>query len=334
MVSRFLVFFALLAFNSAIIAQPTSLGTHPIEENRQTVSPKPPEPYTCLFGVYPVSLYDFDFSQRSFKINFYAWWRTHNKDYHPDKSVEIVNAKEYYSKFGKVGKNGNEYFTYVHYYTTIPYNWDVRYFPFDRQFLPVKLEDFSDIQYVIFKPDYKQSHLHSELSLLGWNLVGMKLKDSITHYKTNFGDASTEKGSYSRLTFIIEIKRIGWRTYFNYFIGFFVAFFLSLLIYFIHPRNFSDRSSLALGAIFSAVGNKYIVDQHLPITSSITLADVIQITTFMMISISVLNFVVLQNLEDICKFKNILKANYTLAALMTLLYISIVGYYTYIAVNS
>lgn len=288
----------------------------------------------CLMGVYPVHLYDFDLAKNTFKVSFYAWWRTSNKSYAPEKSVEIVNATEYYSKFGTRGQNGDEFFTYVHYYATILHPWNMRYFPFDRQFLEVRLEDFADINAVVLTPDRDQSFIHPELRLDGWDVIGMQLKDSVTRYLTNFGDKSTEKGLYSRITFQIEIKRQGWRTYFNNFIGFFVAMFLSLMIYFVHPNDLSSRANLSLGGIVTSVGNKYVIDQRLPITAEFTLADTIQIATFLMISVTILNFIVLKRFEERLTIQQISKLNYAIGILAALIYVVWVGAHTYIAVWS
>jgi hypothetical protein len=252
---------------------------------------KPSQPYKYIFGVYPVGLWDFDFAKKTFKISFYAWWRTQDPAYHPEKSVEITNATEYSSKFGKSGKNKDEYFTYIHYYATIQKSWDFKFFPFDHQFLEVRLEDFADINSVEFEPDYDKSHLHNELILPGWEVRDLILKKSVTHYATNFGDISTKDGYYSRLSFLIEIKRQGWQPLFNYFIGFFIAFCLCAMIFFVEITNLNARASLSLGGIFTAVGNKYILDQVIPLTNSFSLADAFQIATFSIILLSVFSII-------------------------------------------
>ncbi len=297
---------------------------------------KPKNAYKTYFGVYPVGLYDFDLSHRNFKISFYAWWRTENKNYRPEKSVEITNASDYHSKFGTFGKNGNEYFTYIRYYATILHDWDIKHFPFDRQFLDVRMEDFADIDYVVFEPDEKESHIHKELTLQGWDIIGLRLKKSTTQYETNFGDSSTPHGEFSRLTFVIEIKRQGWRPFFNYFIGFFIAFFLCNMIYLVHPKDLSARASLSLGAIVTSVGNKYVLDQILPNTSQFTLADAIQITTFVMITIAILSFILMDILArekgwDMDRLKRI---NRVVGAVSMIVYVSMVGYNTYQAIIS
>jgi hypothetical protein len=249
---------------------PTALYTEPAKEK-------------VLMGVYPVMLHDFDLAHNSFKISFYAWWRSKDKDYAPHKTVEITNALDFQTKFGTSGKYKNEYFTYVRYYATISHDWDMRHFPFDHQKLVVALEDYADIQKIVLTPDNEQSSLHSEIKLKGWKVQGFHLKDSITTYETNFGDPSTQKGQYSRLSLILDIKREGVRLFFNYFIGFLVAFFLCTVIYIVDPREIGARTSLSLGATFTAIGNKYILDQVLPFTASFTLADAIQSATFLMI---------------------------------------------------
>lgn len=290
-----------------------------------------------LFGIYPVYLYDFNLLQGKYSISFYAWWRTKKKDYDPSKSVEITNAANYHSKIGMMNKKiGDEYVTYVHYYADMYKNWDIKKFPFDHQYLDVRLEDFADINNVVFLPDLKQSNLHSELILRGWNIINFYLKDSVTRYSTNFGDISTKEGLYSRLTFVIEIKRQGWRLFFDYFAGFFIAAFLCFMVYLVEPGSsgMSIRSSLALGAVFSFVGNKYILNQVLPFTTDFTLNDSIQLATFILIFISVLYYVLVDAYmhgKNIASYK---KINYLLGILFIFIYVSYVGTNTFFAIVS
>ena len=290
-----------------------------------------------LFGIYPVYLYDFNMLQGKYSISFYAWWRTTKKDYDPSKSVEITNAANYHSKIGMLNKKiGDQYVTYVHYYADMYKNWDIKKFPFDHQYLDVRLEDFADINNVVFLPDLKQSNLHSELILRGWSIVNFYLKDSITRYNTNFGDISTKEGLYSRLTFVIEIKRQGWRLFFNYFAGFFIAAFLCFMVYLVQPggSGMSIRSSLALGAVFSFVGNKYILNQVLPFTTDFTLNDAIQLATFILIFITVLYYVLI---DAYMHDKNIVSyriINYILGTLFILIYMGYIATNTYFAIIS
>ncbi len=287
-----------------------------------------------LMGIYPVMLNDFDLSHNSFKVSFYAWWRSQNKEYAPHKTVEITNALDFQSKFGASGQYKDKYFTYIRYYATILHNWDMRYFPFDHQRLVVALEDYADIQKIMFAPDHQQSALHSELNLKGWRVLGFHLEDSITTYTTNFGDPSTKKGQYSRLSFVIDIKREGVRLFFNYFIGFLVAFFLCTVIFIVDPREIGARTSLSLGATFTAIGNKYILDQILPFTTSFTLADAIQSATFLMIIAAVTMIVYTNQFIQKRRYEGAINASHRMGISAVTAYVVFVGYYVYIAAAS
>ncbi len=287
-----------------------------------------------LMGIYPVMLHDFDLSHSSFKISFYAWWRSKNKEYAPHKTVEITNALDFQSKFGASGQYKDQYFTYVRYYAKILHNWDMRYFPFDHQELVVALEDYADIQKIMLTPDQQQSALHSEIKLKGWTVLGFHLRDSITTYKTNFGDPSTKKGQYSRLSFVIDIKRDGVRLFFNYFIGFLVAFFLCTVIFIVDPREIGARTSLSLGATFTAIGNKYIVDQVLPFTTSFTLADAVQSATFLMIIAAVTMIVYTNRFIQKRRYSEAILASHRMGISAFTAYVVFVGYYIYIAAVS
>lgn len=252
------------------------------------------------------------------------------KNYNPNKTVEITNAVNYYSKFGTYGKNGDEYFTYVHYYATIHHGWSVKNFPFDRQVLSVRLEDFADTKQIVFQPDILQSSIHPESLLEGWDIIGMTIKESTTHYHTNFGDISTLKGLYSRITFMIEIKRQGWRPYMNYFIGFFVAAFLCMMLCFLSREKLTDRSGLMLGAIFAFIGNKYILDQMMAFSTEYSLGDMIQAATFTMIIATILHWVFWEIIvKDSTKFR---KVDYAFGIISGIIYTITVCFFTYRAV--
>ena len=290
------------------------------------------EPEIVTFGVYPVSIYDLDPANSSFTINFYAWWRTKDKAYNPAKSVEIVNSRDYSIKFAETDKSGEGYNTFAHYFAKVNYAWNSKYFPFGRQFLKVKMEDFSDTKSVIFKPDYAQSKLHPELAIPGWKVIGLKLNDSITTYSTNFGDLSTAQSLYSRLTFTIEVKRNGWKLYMSYFIGFFMAGILTHFLYLMSSFPFAARATTFMGGVISFIGNKYVIDQKMPPTSDFSLADAIQIATFFAILITISVSIIIEMFKE--KSKTRKKISYYVGTISLLSYVSYIAYYTYNAVIS
>lgn len=289
-------------------------------------------PDIITFGVYPVSIYDLDPANSSFTINFYAWWRTKDKNYNPEKSVEIVNSRDYVVKYAETDKVGDEYNTFIHYFAKVNYAWNSKYFPFGRQYLQIKMEDFSDIKSVIFKPDYEQSKLHSELVIPGWQVVNLRLKDSLTTYTTNFGDISTPQSQYSRLTFTIEVRRHGWKLYMSYFIGFFMAGILTHLLYLMSSFPFAARATTFMGGVISFIGNKYVIDQKMPPTSDYTLADSIQVATFICIITSIILSIIIEMFEEKAAKRKIISHIVGITSLIC--YISYIAFYTYSAVTS
>lgn len=253
----------------------------------QVYAKKGMEASRVILGLYPVSLHDFNYAKNTFSTSFYAWSRTKDTDYRPKLSLEVANAVSYTSKNEIIGKNQDEQFTTLRFDATIAHHWNIQHFPFDRQILKIIFEDAADIHDVIFQPDTEHSRLHPEIKLPGWKTIRTALDSSVNKYETNFGDSSVDQANYSRVSFEIEIKRQGLRLFFNYFIGFIVAFFICFLTYFIEPENLTARGSFLLGALFTSIGNKYVVDNFLPLTDQFSLNDAIQFSTFGMIIASV-----------------------------------------------
>ncbi|WP_058535666.1 ligand-gated ion channel [Legionella saoudiensis] len=289
-------------------------------------------PNVVTFGVYPLSIYDVDPANGTFSISYYAWWRTTDKNYNPTKNIEIVNARDYTHKLGASGKVGNEYYTSVHYYAKIHQPWDSKNFPFGRKFLTVKMEDFADDTKVVFQPDNKESRLHSEFTMPGWNIIGMSLVSSVIHYATNFGNEAVDSSSYSRLSFIIEVKRQGWKLYISYFIGFFMAGILAHLLYTMSSLPFAARATVFIGSVVAFIGNKYIIDPRLPPTPSYGLADAIQMITFLTIIISIFVSIGLE-----LKYpdeKKRAKISLTIGTISLIIYVLYIIIYTWRAVAS
>ena len=77
-----------------------------------------------------------------------------------------------------------------------------------------------------FIPDVEFSGISRRLQLGGWTITGVKMSSYPNLYMTNYGDPSKDESVFSRVSMVIELKRLGWRIFFNYFIGFFLAAFL------------------------------------------------------------------------------------------------------------
>lgn len=275
-----------------------------------------------------MSIYGVDPADGTFSISFYAWWQTTDKNYNPEKDIEILNARSYSYKLGGKSKVGNEYYTYIHYYAKINQPWDSKYFPFGRQFLTVNMESSLDINSIVFEPDFKNSKLHSEFTMPGWKVIGIRLVKSDSHYTTNFGNGDL----FSRLSFIIEVKREGWRLYLSNFIGFFIAGILMHILYIMTSLPFPARATIFAAGVFSFIGNKFLIDQRIPPISSFGLSDAIQTITFCVIIISLIMSIWLElKYEDI---KKRAKLSTIIGGISLICYILYISFFTLKAVVS
>ncbi len=294
---------------------------------------KPNQPNVVLFGIYLNSLYDLNLADGTFSTDFYAWWRSRDKNFDPLKTMEIVNALDYKIRAESKQKTGDEYLIFAHYYATIQKQWNLTQFPFEHQRLEIRLEDFVDIHALVFEPDYAQSSIHHETSVSGWDILGFKLEKSVTLYNTNFGDATVPKGLYSRLSVIIDLKHEGWNLYFNYFLGFFISAFISALVFIIRPTRNDARIGLLLSAIFTYTGSKYVLKDIMAHTTGYTLPGLIAASTFIMVFSATLFFVVSEFMVKAPE-KDAPKLPIVIGCSLFILYVATVGIGTYYAIVS
>ncbi len=288
-----------------------------------------------ISGIFLSTLGRFDPIKRIINASFYAWWRTTDPTYHPDKTVEVVNTPDFKKHWVQKGKVGSEYLTLARFFADISVLPDIRHFPFDRQKIIISLEDvLYDMNSVEFVPDIKNSGISKDLKLGGWIVKGFDITQTPYTYESNFGNSNYEHNTSSRLSMILEIKRLGFRIFFNSFTGFLLAAFLCMITFCVDTSNLVARSNIALGAIFLTIGNKYIIDQTLPIVPVFTLIDAIQTSTFLIITAAVSTNVLCYGLSLKGSKKLSFFLNRFVGIFLSLGYITYLSYKIYLAINS
>jgi hypothetical protein len=170
-------------------------------------------------------------------------------------------------------------------------DWITHNFPFDRQVLLIKLENtLYDTRQVVFEPDVAGSKLDKNFSLAGWQIQKFEIKHNPSKYETNYGDPSLsqESSEYSAVDVLIHIKRNSWGLFFKVFLGLYIALLISSLVFLVPAADLNSKFGLAIGGLFAAVGNKYIVDSSLPESNAFTLSDQIHALTFSFILLYIL----------------------------------------------
>ncbi len=250
---------------------------------------KAENPDTVSTGIYVTSIHNIDFKQKEYAINFWLWLKYRNAEFDFTKNLEIPNAKSFTAAYTTVDtlKDGRIY-VLMKLECVMKDAWKIDKFPFDRQTLRLSLENSQfDASSLVFTPDTLGEH-YGQWVISGWNID----KDSFITvarnqvYKTSFGDESAEKpvSIYSALKVRIGINRLEpWLLFTKLFLGMYIAFLIAYVSFFIHSGSMEERFGLNVGALFAAVGNKYIIDSSLPDTSSLALVDILHGITLLAI---------------------------------------------------
>jgi len=288
---------ALLMFTLQGVTAPRPAGAEP---------PPPPAQakHQVKAGIFVTQLYDIDISRKSFNITFWTWYLHDSDDYKPLETVEVVNAKNSSVRYPSTADVAGLHYVQGKYYQTISQEYDVTYYPFDRQELQVFMEDAqTDAQSMAFVADSRNSKIDPALQIPGWTIERFDLQATKAVYNTTYGDPTLQgegdNSSYSRLVATITIKRDGLRILCSLFVGFFVAFLLTSVSYFLDADFMAGaRISLCAGGIFASAGNKLAVDNTLAFPSQFTLADMIEISTFAVILVAIIAVVVVRGTKD------------------------------------
>jgi hypothetical protein len=268
-------------------------------------------PYDIRVGVFVTSIYDMDFVGESYSAVFWIW-----ATYDPVKlgeivegeyiffdRIEIVNAQEKNlsptEQYLVDNPDGSQY-AIAKFSATLNQNWDVRHFPFDRQMLNITIEsvglDCSDIYFV---PDLENSLVSNDFRLSGWKISPIQLKGLAYVYPSTFGDPHDVRGVYPRLLVSVPLEREGGRIFITAFLGFFVAYIIIAMLVVLDKEMLSDRLSLIMTALFAAIGNKYTIDFFFPTQVHFSLSDLIQVATFAIVAVGLINTVIIIRLTKL-----------------------------------
>ena len=238
---------------------------------------------TVKVGLFVTNLYDFDLADGSYVTEFWTWSLYKNDSLSFETTQEITKSKKTaFSNYNVEKKNGLNW-AQKKCTTTVLQDWDVRNFPFDKQKLFINIEDaLLDTESVVYVADVENSKVYDGLSLDEWRVDNFKIEAADVHYNTTYGDPELSGESiYPSVGATINLTRMhSWTTFIKLVTGLYVAFLISLMVFRIMPPDSESRIGLAVGGLFAAVGNKYIVQDIVPSTTQNTMIDNIHNVTF------------------------------------------------------
>jgi len=194
-----------------------------------------------------------------------------------------------------------ENFAYeLNYKNVFNHKWNLREYPFDKQYLKIEFITPRDSSFVTikesesfppsfnkymdnFRDGYKILDIDSEISYFE------------TPYEAEFAPGEIRKEVGTKVTFNVLVDRSGSYLFTKLFGGSFFAFIISWLTFFIPRKEFDSRISLNIGAIFGAIGNRYFVDSSLAGIQVMTKSDIINYICIILLILNIILIIVQRN---------------------------------------
>jgi hypothetical protein len=247
-------------------------------------------PDTVKIGCYVISLHNFNFKDKEYNARFWLWMVYENPEIRFDNNIEIPNAKSFSIDEiieDSLVQNGKKYkWVQMKINCTMKQSWEISGYPFDIQDLNILVESTKyDSRDLTFVADTMGRSYDPDLIVDGWNIRQFDVKTGSSLYATTFGEQTlnNKEVNYANFQMRFALERTAWGLFFKLFLGMYVAFAIAYVSFYINPRVSDPRFGLPVGGLFSAVGNKYIVDSYLPDTSQLTIVDWLHGLTFVMI---------------------------------------------------
>ncbi len=248
------------------------------------------KPDTVKAGIYITSIHDIDFKQKEYTMDLWLWLKYKNKEFDFVQNLEIPQAKTVVKSFSTIDSADGKIYLLMKLQCVMMDSWKIANFPFDHQNLRFSIENSQfDSRTLVFVSDTLGKHYDSLFTLRGWNIDSFTVSTGKRVYETSFGDEtlSTPHVVYSSFKVKIGIQRYAADLFWKIFIGMYVAFLIAYMCFYIHADNIDSRFSLSVGALFAAIGNKYIIDSSLPESTSLTLVDILHGITLLFIFVVV-----------------------------------------------
>jgi len=287
-------------------------------------------PDTVKAGIYVTSIHDIDFKQNEYTVDFWLWLKYKNKDFNFQQNLEIPAAKSVSKSFSTIDTTGGRVYLQMKIQCVMQDSWIINNFPFDRQTLRLSIENSQyDSKSLIFQPDTLGKHYDPRFTLKGWIIDSFVQTRAIKQYETGFGDESLAKPhtEYSAFRTRIVVERDANQLFWKMFLGMYVSFLIAYICFYIHADNIDSRFGLSVGALFAAIGNKYIIDSSLPESISFTLVDTLHgITLFCIFLVTTCSAVSLRLVKR-NKIKQANRFDFIAAQVLLLLYVLFNIYY-------
>lgn len=244
-------------------------------------------------GAYITSLYDINQSRGTYSADIWIWAISDIKSKYKLEDFLEINyfSNEFmrtFSGYNKEKIDGKYIIEQKKVQGTFLHDFDMRDFPFDKQYLKFSFEDSTnDSSKVRYVADLKSGYDKS-ISIDGWIIKKIVAQEVNKNYDTNFGIYTKPSTvQYSQVEVTTELVRDSAAIFFKLTIGLLIAVLVALTSCLMPTHSgdiFSGRMGLLGGALIAAVVNQQFADSSQGNTTTVTLIDKLHMLgMFMMI---------------------------------------------------
>jgi tetratricopeptide (TPR) repeat protein len=179
------------------------------------------------------------------------------------------------------------------------HNWNLKEYPFDTQKLEFQIGANIDTSILRLNQSrfFKSTFNNVKGLKEGYQIDAIEFEEKFNE-QTNeetFFPGVIRKAVYPVANYSIVISRSGGWLFVKLFLGSFLAFIISWIVFLIPNKEFDSRISLTVGGIFGAIGNRYFVDSTIPAVQVLTKADMINNMILALLILNVLIVIVQKN---------------------------------------
>lgn len=242
-------------------------------------------------GVFPISVYNIDFSGNTYFLEAYVWFRWQG-EIDPTQSVEFVNAVDQWglliSPFYEepIQLSDGSLYQGMRISGRFSQPFSLERFPLDEQKLSILIEDTDySSQELVYIADTADSGYGDLLKVPGWNIIGWNVESLLHRYASAFGDTDTAGSTdqYAALRYQLVIGRsIGYFLW-KLLLPLLIVMIITLSTLLIHPNRADMRVAMPTTALLTAVFLQQTYTSALPETGNLVLMDRLYVLAYLVI---------------------------------------------------